>query len=479
MFFNSSINIEGNQVISDAKRVWKQRPDLHSRIWILLWIIASSIVIIIVSSNRPIVRYDEEIEVLVNAMNIISNVLVSGIPIFLLSGIIFGTSTARRHTIVSQEAGMNSRETFLRNLIKVYTLTLGLCISLSIALFLEPVIFGIRFREPTGTGFFIYFLPVLVSTCVVALILVTFGILLVTITDDIIISTLVGSVLTISVEIIVWWNSTTGGLGLRYLSPFYFTKVLAGRLAGYDPPNDYLFTRYFDFDIPLSSILVILGIFGIIAFTILFGSFKIFQYNSSRWTTKKDGSDDLGTWESIPVLSKEQLTNKRKMKIRRGVLVVLVASLLIGMTITTEYSTTTLIEQTTHILYESPENGEEILLGEWYVFSCEIVPTQLGLDNYLRYRIDIENWANSPEHIEFYYNMVNMSSADFQNLNETEQRDLLYHRSLVRPEGGYMHGIFAAWHDGPYAFAMKAFSSENETQIGSLYCSIELKQTAK
>ncbi|MGY5859980.1 MAG: hypothetical protein RTU63_11475 [Candidatus Thorarchaeota archaeon] len=463
-------------MISDVKRVWKQRPDLHSRFWILLWISVTSIITIISYSTNSLTRYDEEIQVLVNAMNIISSVLVYGIPIFLLTGIIFGTCIARTNTIELQNDGRSSRKIFLRNLFKVYGLVLLLSVSLSIVFFLEPAITGLRFYDPTGTGFLIYFLPVLLATCVVSLILASFGILLVAITDDIILSTAIGSALTIGVEIIVWWNSTTG-LGLRYLSPQYFTRVLAGRLAGYDPPLDYLFRRYFGFTTPLSSILVILTIFGILAFISIPISFKIFRHNSSMWGDKTDRSQEIEEWDSKPVPSKEPSKNKRMMIIRRGALVGLIVCLLIGMTITTDYSTRTLIEQTTYILHESPEGGEEILLGEWYVFSLETAPTPVDIDNYLRYSIDIEDWVNSPDNIEFYYNVVNMSSSEFQSLNETEQRDLLYHRSLERPEGGYMHGIFAAWHDGPYAFAMKAFASDNETLSGRLYCSIELKQT--
>lgn len=72
-----------------------------------------------------------------------------------------------------------------------------------------------------------------------------------------------------------------------------------------------------------------------------------------------------------------------------------------------------------------------------------------------------------------------MTTSEFQSLNETERRSLLYNRSLKKPLVGYMHGtIFVLRDIGLYTFALKAIASDNETLSGVLYCSIILAQTA-
>ncbi len=178
-------------------------------------------------------------------------------------------------------------------------------------------------------------------------------------------------------------------------------------------------------------------------------------------------------------LERKRAQVKRNLRIRRGAIVGLVVCLLIVMAFRTESNTALIIEETTFILYESPEGGEAITLGEWYILSCQPYPAQFGLDNFLRFEVDIENWGNAPDNVDFYYELIDMTSSEFQSLNETDRRSLLRNKSLVRPERGNMHGTFAAWHDGPFTFVMKACASENETLSGVLYSSIEIIQSGQ
>ncbi|MHA2153203.1 MAG: hypothetical protein ACXAAQ_14600, partial [Candidatus Thorarchaeota archaeon] len=339
------------------------------------------------------------------------------------------------------------------------------------ALFLEPSIAGVVPDNPTGTGFLIYLPPVIVATSIGSLLFATLGIFLVTVTDDTILSSILGSLLTIGLELIVWMNSL---YGIPLLSPRNFMSIFAGLISGYDSPNDYAFAEYFGVLQPLSLILIILAFFGFIAFFGIVVSNKILQRNSMNWKHSMDDSVALEIWDVEP--ERRQRKIRQRLRIRRISLVGIVICLLIVMSYTTDSYAATLFEQTRFTLHESPEGGEAVNLGEWYVLSLVPHPPQFGLRNYFRWRLIIEDWGTSPDNVDFHFEIINMTSSDFESLNETSRRFLLRNRSLVKPARGYIPGIFAAWSDGPFTFAMKAVASENETLSGVLHCSLVISQ---
>ncbi|TFH05592.1 MAG: hypothetical protein E4H14_12465 [Candidatus Thorarchaeota archaeon] len=180
-----------------------------TRTWLTVWVISSGIVIVACYLVRPYVYYEDEFSVLVNAMNVISYALAIGFPVFFSSSIVFGTSRAKEHISTLLKAGQSTIAVFFRCLIEVYGLVLLFSVSITSILFLEPQLAGTSFHRPLGTGILIYLLPVLISTFVVSLLLASIGVLFVMITDDIIISTAMGSVLTIGLATLVGWNAFT------------------------------------------------------------------------------------------------------------------------------------------------------------------------------------------------------------------------------------------------------------------------------
>ncbi|MHA1390391.1 MAG: hypothetical protein ACTSR9_18395 [Candidatus Thorarchaeota archaeon] len=124
----------------------------------------------------------------------------------LASGIVFGTSSARRHIIALQKSGKSSIEVFLRCLLETYALVLVFSVFVSLALFFEPQLVGTTFYDPLGTGYLIYLLPVLTATFVVAFLLATVGVFLVIVSDNILISTSLGCAVTIGLATAVGWN---------------------------------------------------------------------------------------------------------------------------------------------------------------------------------------------------------------------------------------------------------------------------------
>ena len=463
-------------MISRIGQFWNHKPDLRSRLWVVFWIIASSIAILAGVSQRGVVRYDTEIHVLVNSMSVIAFVLILGFPIFSLSSIILGTSAAKKRIIEFSRSGMTSRKVFFRIVIKIYALVIGFCITLAIALFLEPWVLGIEFPSLSGSSYITYFPAALVATAVISLILVSFGVLLVTVTDDVLISAMTGIVSVVGIQLLVWWVSVVHNV--RLLSPMNFITILAGHLSGYIPPEIGIFAGYFGLELPFSFILAILMIFVGLAIVSLLVSLKLFQTNMTNWMIL-EGESDTEIWEAEPELLDNYGKIRRGLRIRRRGTVVLVLCLLVVMAFRTNIYASSVVEQTTFILHESPDGGEAIILGEWTIISCDVQPSQFALESRLRYRVTVDEWGTAPYKVDFFYEMLNMTPSEFQSLNETERRVLLYNRSLERPDRGYMGGTIGVLRDtGLYTFALKAIASDNETLPGVLYCSIQLTQSA-
>ncbi len=448
--------------------------------WFIIWAIMSSITILACYALRPYVSYENEFAVLVNATNVISYALLIGLPVFLASSITFGTSNARRHILALLKSGKSSIEVFLRCIVETYTLIIVFSVSITLVLFLEPYASGIMFYAPTGTGFLIYLLPVLIATLVVSLLLATIGVLLVVVTDDIIVSTSIGCIITIGLASAVGWSNQTLWhsltRGIAMLSPSNIVRIFAGRLSGYDPPYDSTIATYFGFEATTATILVSLALFGVIAFICIIISIKILRRTTSFWSILQElGS---GIWEPKSEHRRDHLKIKRELKIRRVLLVSLVIFLLSGVAFGTAAYKNMVLEETTITFHQSPEDGEQIALGEWYVFSCDVQPPRYGQWNYLRYGCSIVNWGNSPTQLSYYSSVLNMSSSEFLLLNETDRKSLCYYRNITRGEfGGFGGGWNLEQDFGSYTFAMKFFATENATLSGFIHCSIYLRQS--
>lgn len=455
-----------------------------TKTWLIIWVISSSIVILACYLFRPYVFFEDEFSVLVNAMNVIAYVLTIGLPVFLVPSIVFGTSSAKEHITALLKSGKSTISVFLRCLIESFFLVLVFSVSITSALFLESFLAGTSFHRPEGTGFLIYLPPVLIATLVVSLLLASVGLLFVMVTDDIIISTAMGCAVTLGLATLVGWNSYTlcNSLtrGIAMFSPSNIARIFAGSISSYTSADDFTITSYFGFTASLSSIVLSLVVFVFIVFIGLIVSIRIFQFNASYWMKGGGIKKSMEIWESEPECQEEYAKIKERLKIRRLVLVGLVIFMLTIMTVETTSYTSTVIEENTIIFYQSPEGGEQINLGDWHFFPCDVQPARYGLWNILHYSCIIDDWGNCPEELRFYDRMLNMSSSEFQVLNETSRRLVCGSpRNITREE---WWGIGAAswnigFYYGPFTFALLVIAAGNETVSGFMYCSITLAQS--
>jgi len=452
-----------------------------TKTWLIIWVIASSIVILFCYLVRPFVGFEDEFSVLVNAINVISYVLIIGIPVFLSASIVFGTSAAKTHILALLKSGRSPIEVILRCLLETYALVLMFSVIVTSALFLEPYLSRTSFYQPRGTGFLVYLPSVLVATFVVSLLLASIGVFFVMISDEVIISTTMGCAVTFGLATMVGyspgaiWASVTRGIAM--LSPSSIVRVFAGSISGYSPEHGTSLASYFGFEATLGSILLSLAVLALISLTGLLVSTKFFKINTLHWSKMAEVHTSAGVWESELERQGIHTRIRRSLRIRRASLAVLVIIVLtIGASGTAMYSSF-VVEQTTVIFYQSPEAGEQVVLGYWYVFSCNVQPSRYGQRNFLHYDCVVEDWGNAPEEVSVYYSMLNMSSSDFQVLNETGRRVLCDYDNRTEGNWGGMGGSWDLGFDsGAFTFVMKIFAAENETLSGFMYFWIQLLQ---
>ncbi|MGY5880805.1 MAG: hypothetical protein RTV31_11175 [Candidatus Thorarchaeota archaeon] len=456
-----------------------------TKTWFSIWIISSCIVILACYLNRPLVRSLDEFTVLINAVNVIAYVLALGFPVFLPAGIVFGTTKGKENIFRLLQSGKKPALVFLRCLAEVYGLVLVFSIVVSGVLFYEPFLVGTVFSEPIGTGFLIYLSPVIIATLIVSLVLASIGVIFVMITDEFIISTTMGSALTIGLATLLGWNSREVYYsvlkGQAILSPSNLVRIFAGKLSNYVPGDgrfSFEYFRSFGFNVSMDSILLVLAMFGSIILIGFIASVKILQRNSSIWVNERE-IRKIGIWETEQEHKQKIVKIRRRIVKRSSVLVSLIIIVLIVASIGTTSYTNLVINNTTVIFHQSPETGEQINLGDWNIFSCDVQPAQFDLPNIIHYNARTEDWMihDCPDELTFFYAMLNMSSLEFQNFNETERRAQC--SSLNTTSGTYGRGgaFSLGSYYGSLAYVLKVIATENETTTGFIYSRIVLFQS--
>jgi len=266
--------------------------------------------------------------------------------------------------------------------------------------------------------------------------------------------------------------------GIAMLSPSSIVRVFAGSISGYSPTHGTSLASYFGFDATLSSILLALAVLALISLTGLLVGFKLFKTNTIQWSKVVEIHTSAGVWESELERQGVHTRIRRSLKIRRAALVTFVTIVLVvGASGTAAYSSM-VVDQSTIVFHRSSEGGEQIDLGEWYIFSCNVQPPRYGQQNFLRYDCLVENWGSAPEDVSVYYSMLNMSSSNFQLLNETSRRLLCSNHNRTQGDwGGLGGGWSLGYYSGEFTFVLKIIATENETLPGSMFFWIELLQS--
>ncbi|TFF96361.1 hypothetical protein EU546_01565 [Candidatus Thorarchaeota archaeon] len=449
----------------------------YSEKWLLAWTIVSFVIIMACYLVRPIVDYTDDFSFLVDAVNVIGYVLIVGIPVFLPAGIVFGTSDGKEQISTLLNSGKGPLEVFLRSLVKVYALVFIFSSAISIALFFYPLLLG-----SSATS---YLASVFVATLIVSLALASIGVIFVMITNEPLVSASMGCVLTVGLAIlfgwnsrVIWWSVTRN---LAILSPSNMVKIFAGLLSNYSPvtyPFDY--HGLFGFTTTMDTVLLVLAVFGVVILLGFAAIIRLLKHNISVWEKEKE-LRRIGIWDSEKE-HRRRITGIRRRYVKRSsVLVGLIIIVLTAAMVGKNSYAGMVIENTTFVFHRSSEMGERIDLGEWNIFPCEVQPPQYSLPILLHYGFIIEDYMehDCPSELTFFSAMLNMSSSEFQSLNETERRLQGKARNRTLGNfGGRVSGIGLGMYYGPFTYVLKVIAAENETTSGFLYTRITLYQSS-
>ena len=459
---------------------YESRPSrvTNSRNWLLAWCAISLAVVLACHQVRPVVDYVDDFSFLVDAVNVIGYVLIVGVPVFLPAAIIFGTSDGRARISASLKDGKGLLEVFLGSLMRVYALVLLLSLCVSLALFYYPLLL-----RPSAI---IYLAPVLVATAVVSIILASIGVIFVMVTNEAIVSTSMGCVLTVGLAMLFGWNSRalwwSITRNLAVCSPSNLVRIFAGLLSNYssDTSPSFEYHGIFGFTATMDTVLLVLALFGVVILIGFVVSIRLLQHNISVWEKEKE-LRRIGIWDSEKDHKLGIRGIRRRYLKRSSVLVGLIIIVLAVAMVGKNSYAGVVLEGTTYVFHLSPEMGERIDLGEWNVFPCEVQPPQYDLPILLHYTFEIENYMDHdcPSELTFFYAMLNMSSSEFQSLNETERRLQCNARNRTLGNfGGGGGGIGLGMYYGPFTYVLKVIAAENETASGYLYTRIALYQSS-
>ena len=475
--FNTPISVTGGRGVSHYSGSKKK--------WYGIWILSSIIVLCFCYIFRPNVRYTDEFAVLLNSINVISYTMAFGIPFFLAASISFSSSVSKSQAQTKYEQGASSIRVFLSGLGKSYLLASFFVVCSTIALFIEPSVTGTTFYTPQGTGFLIYLPSVIIASLFISFILTSIGVFLAVLTDEVILSTAIGSTLTIFLALIIGWvpyvlrNSLTRSIAM--VSPHNLLRTLAVSLTNYDISTSGGITSLVGFQSTFGTVISNLAFFAGIALIFILLSVRVLHHNVSYWKIESGQSKDDEIWAANVEGSTSGNVKPiaRELKMRRVGLIIGIGFLILTMSMGTAAYQTTVREESTIVFYQSPDGGEPIHLGEWYIFSCNVQSVSYDVYHYLHHECHLIDWGSAPSEVTYFYSMLNMSTLEFNNENETARRNHCNSNNRTQGDWGGMGGSWnLLYGTGTFIFVLKIVAANNEALSGSILFSIKLSQSA-
>ncbi len=154
---------------------------------------------------------------------------------------------------------------------------------------------------------------------------------------------------------------------------------------------------------------------------------------------------------------------------------VLLISMVSGVSMYSLYITNT----TTFIHYETQGTSENFPVGSWLIFEVDVLPPYPGLFNILSFRCHVVTWGNASDSLSFYFHILEMSSTEFNLLDETNRLELVRSR-LNRTSGSASFGIGTNLEEsyGAYICVIKIVSDANPSENSYIEAELRIIQEA-
>jgi hypothetical protein len=411
-----------------------------------------------------------------HSISFIAFTFVFGIPIFLGASLFLESSEAHN----TSNKSSSTIEKFLQFSIQFVVLVIFLLIYM--VAFCVGVMLAFSILAGTDAPFILQLVPgVVLSAIVMTLYLSPVAAFFAMLFDSRKLSVIAGAILCFVI------THATGYpiYSLTYreiavLGPVYYFIALAVILSGLKFESPAMMALYFSMYIEQETLIIPTFFFILISIFSFMIAMKVYEYNYARWSlerVEKSASDD-----SIFRLSKMQIERlsvmKDRLKTRRIITGIILTLILAIIPISVNNYTTVRTNELSGDVYESPQAGEPIAIGNWLnnSFIAQGTPDfSRSLSCYCR--IEIIDWGNLTE-IQFECYLLDITMDEFSHLNESEitRRGSQHHEILdLRNNHGITH--YEITNERNYVLTLRLIESEGQSMSGKLtvYVLIEIE----
>jgi hypothetical protein len=423
---------------------------------------------------------------LIYSANTVSMVFATGLFYFLTAGLLFSSRTSHLH-LLSKINEFGIRKAFLTRTLHVIVITSLFTTIFTLFVFLYPVILVALAYYPVSFDHFVFFPAVLGASLVGSILLALIASSLAVLADDSRACIVLGCLSTLLIAFLGGWNTTPTiwhyslTRNLAFLSPHNIVRALAVLFSGFQFESTERMVQYVGFAFSAESLNVALLTLGSISFVLLILGQKVLLKNSDRWAPLGSMPPGREIWPTAPSpeRSQEITRMRRSLQIQRGLVTLVVVALIISASVGVQLYASYISGNTAFIHYMSPDDNEELSVGSWNVYDVDVQPPFPGLINSLFIFINVNSWGNASNSLSFYCGIINMSSTEFNSLDEASRLAFCPHPFLNRTseEGaGFGYGETFEESYGPYVCVLLIIADTNPMENSYIEVSLRIVQ---
>jgi hypothetical protein len=379
---------------------------------------------------------------MMSTLDIPASTFMFGVPLFLGAGFIF-TSESARESSVSWMARFGS----IRRLVTIRILLLVLLVS---AFQIVLTIAGfIRFSGfSTVTELESYYLPGFMLTAVITVLLVIpIAVFLAVSLDDWRITTILGAGMFFAIEMMSGESvypvrfSEVALLGIVQIH-----RALALLLGGVEFPSSTVLDNYVGFYFTALDLFIPLIVYSILVILSLWGTRHFVARNCARWKIDRTLLHNDSAID--PKTSEEYRKETKSLASRKKIIALLVVMMFLVLPNVSISYATYREESSEVVLYQTPDGGLLVEIGEWLYGPLEADRPPPGVSRMIQYRLYILDWGNCPDQMHFQHMILDVTLQEFETMMASGELDEIHSGSGVRkPETDFAHG----WHGIPEA----------------------------
>ncbi len=370
------------------------------------------------------------------AINMSASMFILGVPISLGAALLLRSEQSRTQIRSSSESLVSPRILIISRFIVLYLL--GIVVMVSWILYSFSFAIG-EYHTTDPSGIIIYLPAAILAGIIVTLLTSGIGILLASFMDEWKLTVLTGLAFFFIVASIFGMGTSLSMYDyMSIFSPYHLFRVLSILMSGYvsDPiygvvPNNPdtmsmimgMYIRPLDMVIPV-------GFWVLFTIVQMLVSERIHGRNMQRWQLEKkldsiasdkdvEGMEEVTTHDAYKALKHSySMLKEQRLVVVTSLVLILFIFPVVKVSLESQAQS-----ENTHILYQSPSNGESLPLGQWRYGVVEVPLPSGGLTNAWQIHVDILDWDGCPEELEAVQLFSKISIDTFEAMNDTQREN--------------------------------------------------------